>query len=87
MASPHEGHFKAVYHMYGHLKGHHNARMVFDPTYPNIDRSNFLENDWKSFYEDVEQSILLDAPKARGKEVDIHVFTDLDLAADKLTRC
>ena len=35
-----------VFHIFGYLKGHHNARMVFDPTYPTPDMSMFQEHDW-----------------------------------------
>ena len=39
----------AVFQIFGHLKGHHNARMVFDPTYPTPDMSMFQEHDWCDF--------------------------------------
>ena len=37
MEQPHEGHLEAVFHVFAYLKKKHNARMVFDPTYPDID--------------------------------------------------
>jgi hypothetical protein len=30
---PCEGHLDAVYHLFAYLSLHHNARVVFDPTY------------------------------------------------------
>ena len=36
-----EDHLEAVFHMFRYLKGHHNARMVFDQTYPTPDMSIF----------------------------------------------
>ena len=46
---PREGHLEVVFHIFGYMKSHHNARMVFDPTYPNPDMSIFQEHDWCDF--------------------------------------
>lgn len=86
MALPREGHLEAVFHVFGYLKNRHNSRMVFDPTYPRIDKSNFMEHDWKSFYGDVKEPIPVDMPKPRGKEVDIRLYVDSDHAGDKRSR-
>ena len=45
IALPQEAHLEAVFHTFGYLKGHYNARMVFDPTYPTPDMSMFQEHD------------------------------------------
>ena len=45
LALPREGHIEAVFHIFGYLKGHQNARMVFDPIYPTPDMSMLQEND------------------------------------------
>ena len=87
LALPREGHLEAVFHVYAYLKGKHNSRLVFDPTYPEIDYSVFQENhEWKSFYGDVKEAIPLNAPEPRGKEVDLRLFVDSDHANDKLAR-
>ena len=31
---PRGGHLEAVFRIFGYMKGHHNSRMVFNPTYP-----------------------------------------------------
>ena len=41
LALPQEGRIEAVFHIFGYMKGHHNSRMVFDPTYPTPDMSMF----------------------------------------------
>ena len=41
-----EGHLEAIFHIYAYLKMKHNSRMVFDPTYPDIDMSQFKKCDW-----------------------------------------
>ena len=79
LALPQEG---AVFHMFAHLEHRHNARLVFDPSYPVIDMSVFKDCDWKHFYGDVKEAIPPNAPSPRGKEVDIRLFCDSDHAGD-----
>jgi hypothetical protein len=86
MGLPCEGHFDAVLHVFGYLKKKHGSRMVFDPTYPDIDMSVFEICDWREFYGNVTEAILGDAPKVLGKMVDIRMFVDSDHAGDKLAR-
>jgi hypothetical protein len=85
-AMPREGHLDAVFHIYGYIKNKHNSGMIFDPTYPNIDLSNFKECDWREFYGDVKEAIPPNAPPPRGKEVVMRLFVDSSHADDKLTR-
>ena len=42
---PREGHMDAVFHVFAYLKARYNSRMVFDPTYPYIDKTNFQEHE------------------------------------------
>ena len=44
LALPREGHLEAVLHIFGYLKGHHNAWMVFDLTYPTPDMPMLQEH-------------------------------------------
>ena len=83
---PREGHLEAVFHIFAYLDKKHNACIVFDPTYPDIDMSCFKECDWHHFYGDVKEAIPPNAPLPRGKEVDLRMFVDSDHAGDKLTR-
>jgi len=41
MAMPREGHLDALFDVFCYLKRKHNSRLVFDPTYPDIDSSVF----------------------------------------------
>lgn len=86
LAMPRRGHFEALLHVFGYLEKKHNSRVVFDPTYPDIDMRSFQEHDWKTFYGDVKESIPPNAPEPRGKDVDLRLFVDSDHAGDKLTR-
>jgi hypothetical protein len=86
LAQPREGHLNAVFHIFGYLEKKHNARIVFDPSYPVIDMSVFKECDWKQYYGDVNEAIPPNAPEAQGKEVDLRLFVDSDHAGDQRTR-
>ena len=66
LASPREGQLEAVFHIYAYLEKRHNSRMVFDPTYPDIDLSEFKECSWKDFYRNVKEALPPNAPAPRG---------------------
>ena len=83
---PREGHMEGVYRIFAYLKCKHNARLVLDPTYPSIDMRSFIEADWTEFYGAVREAIPPNAPKARGKPVDLRLFVDASHADDKVTR-
>ena len=85
LALPREGHLEAVYFIFAYLKKKHNTRMVFDPTYPDIDMTKFEECDWKPFYDNVEEALPPNAPPPRGKTVDTRLFVDADHAGDRIT--
>ena len=86
LALPREGHLEALFHIYSYLDVRHNSRMVFDPTYPTVDKDNFMTCDWKEFYGNVREQIPVDAPEPRGKDVDVRLFVDADFAGDKVNR-
>lgn len=86
MALPREGHLDAVFHVFAHLKNRHNARLVLDPTYPEIDTSIYQYHDWESTYGKLTEPIPSDMPTPLGKEVDLRLKVDADFAGDKVTR-
>ena len=86
LAMPREGHLECIFHIFAYLKINHNSRMVFDPSYPGIDMSQFKKCDWKSFYPEAKEAIPTNAPEPRGKEVDIRLYVDSDHAGDSTTR-
>ena len=86
LSLPQEGHLEAVFHIFGYLKGHYNARMVLYPTYPTPDLSMFQEHDWCGFYGDVKEPIPTNAPDPRGKEVYLRIIVYSDHAVDKINR-
>ena len=87
LAMPREGHLESALHIFAYLRIHHNSRLIFDPTYPRIEPDQFKENnDWKSMYGEVQEAIPLNAPKPRGKEVDLRLYVDSDHATETKTR-
>jgi hypothetical protein len=79
-------HLDAVYHLFTYLSLHHNARVVFDPTYPNVDMRDFIKTDWKPMYGDVKEVIPTKAPVTRGKVIDLRLFVDSDHVGEHFTR-
>ena len=56
-------HLQQIYHMFVYLKDHHNERIVFDPTYPDIDFEDFEKKDWCMFYGDAKNELPHDMPE------------------------
>ena len=83
---PRYGHLDAALHVIAHLKSRSNARMVFDPTYPDIYHHAFDRQDWVHFYGDVKEAIPMNAPEPRGKDADLRLMVDSDHAGDKVRR-
>ena len=87
LAMPRKGHLQGALHVMSYLRLKHNSRLVLDPSYPDIDMSEFNRNrDWTDFYGDAEESIPHNAPKPRGKGVDLRMFVDSDHAGNKANR-
>ena len=55
-AIPRQGHLEAVLYIMGYLKLMHTSRLTLDPSYHNIDHSNFWQGDWTDFYEDTMEA-------------------------------
>jgi hypothetical protein len=86
LACPWEGHLENALHVMGYLRLKHNSRLIFDPTYPDIDQTAFPSFEWTEFYGDVEEAIPPDMPLPLGKDVDLHMMVDSDHAGEKRTR-
>jgi hypothetical protein len=87
MALPRSGHLDAALRIFAYLKQKHNSRLVFDPTYSQVDETEFnLCADWSSQYEDVKEAIAPNAPPPRGKAIMMQMYVDADHAGDQVTR-
>ena len=69
----------------GYQKVKHNSRLVFDPSYPKIDHSNFQEYDWTDFFKGAVEAIPCNAPPPRQKEVHLCMYLDSSHAGSKKT--
>lgn len=89
LALPRIGHLEQVMHIFGYLKQHHNAELVFDPTYPEIDENAFQKKDWStSEFGHLEGKEILppNQPQPRGQGVVVRANVDADHATDTTTR-
>ena len=86
IAMPREGHMQQVLHIFAYLKINHNARVVFDPSYPEIDNNMFERKDWSSMYGTDKESVPGNAPRPMGNEFIIRAYVDASFAGCKLTR-
>ena len=50
VAMPREGKIQQLLHLFEYLKSHRNARIVFDPSYPDIDSEQFTRRECRSLY-------------------------------------
>ena len=87
MVMPREGHLDQLYHMFGYLKSKHNAAMFFDPTVPNIDRSQFPRQEWgHTTYAGMKEQLPSNMKKSRGFGFVMSAYVDSDHAGDYVTR-
>jgi hypothetical protein len=86
LAYPREGHLDTALHIMGYLKNKHNTRLVFDPTYPDIDKGDFPKYDWTEFYGNAKELMPADMPPPLGKDVDLRMMVDSDHAGDRRIR-
>jgi hypothetical protein len=87
MRMPRKGHLISVFRVFAYLKQKHNARMIYDPTYPKIDYTKFRANEeWEKFYGDVKEAIPSNATQPRGKPVVLITYVDSDHSGDQPTR-
>ena len=64
----HEGHMQQVLLIFAYLKINHNARLVFDPSYPEINNEAFGKRDWSSMYGTDKEPTPGNAPESLGCE-------------------
>ena len=74
LAIPRRGHLEALFHIFAYLDIKHNSRMIFDPTHPEIDMSDFKICNWKEFDGSATEALPPDAPLPLGKEVDFNLY-------------
>ena len=63
VALPRVGHLQAAVHIMAHIGQRYNFRLVYDPSYPEIDHSVFIECDWSECYRDAKEAVSVNAPE------------------------
>ena len=83
IALPREGHLDTAVHVMAHVGQRYNPRLVYDPSYPEIDHGVFKESDWSEFYRDCKLAIPMNAPEPQAKEVDICMLWKVTMQGTK----
>jgi hypothetical protein len=82
----HVGHLEAVYHAFAYLNKHEKSSIIFDPTDPVPITPTMAKPDWSAFYDNCEEELPPQMPKALGYPVNIHVLVDANHAVNVVTR-
>jgi len=87
MDLPREGHLNAAFHMFAFLKLKHNAVIVFDPSKPEINESEYEKEDWSATpYGKCIEDIPHNSPEPLDTEFVMRPFVDSNHAGDTITR-
>jgi hypothetical protein len=88
LAMPRIGHLQQLFNMFAYLKKYHNSEMVFDPSYPEIDKTKFQRQDWSAtaWGDGLVEEIPANLPEPRGYGMMMRAFVDADHAGDLVTR-
>ena len=89
MAMPREGHLEQLFHIFSYLKKLHNTELVFDPSDPVIDESQYERKDWTSSkfgHIQGKEIIPENMPEPRGLGFTMSALVDADHASDTVTR-
>ena len=89
LAMPWEGHLTQVLHIFGYLRKYHNAELVYNPSNPCVNESDFQISDWSSSefgHIQGEEVFPPNAPEPRGLGFVMRLKVDADHATDTVTR-
>ena len=89
LALPREGHFSQVLQVFAYLKKYHNTELVYDPSDPVIEPSDFERRDWTASefgHVDGKEELPPSMPEPRGQGFTIRAKVDADHASDTVTR-
>ena len=89
LALPRKGHLDQVLQIFGYLKKYHNTELVYNPSEPEVELSQFERRDWMAseFGHVVgKEETPKDMPELRGMGFIIRAKVDADHASDTTTR-
>jgi hypothetical protein len=62
LMAPRDFHLELCFHIFAYLDTHEHSRLVFDPTYCNIDEACFTNSDWSQYYPDASEAYHIHTP-------------------------
>ena len=86
---PRKGHLDQVLQIFEYLKKYHNTELVYDPSNPEVELSQFERRDWtasKFGHVVGKEETMKDMPEPRGVGFVIRAKIDADHASDTKTR-
>ena len=91
LALPREGHLLQLFRMFPYLEKEHNCKIVFDHIVPEIDKADFLKENWdNTVYTnergELKAEIPTNLPTSLGKVFTMRVYVDSDHTGDQVTR-
>ena len=84
-----EGHLEQVFQIFGYLKKYHNTELVYDPSNPEIDPTQFERRDWissKFGHVDGEEELPPSMLEPHGMGFTMRAKVNTDHASDTVTR-
>ena len=86
-AAPREGHLHTLLRIFAYCKKHDKSKLVFDYWKKDWNNVNWVEYDWKCFYDNIKgETLPSNMPEPRGKSVQINLFCDAAHATCLQTR-
>ena len=89
LALPREGHLEQVFHIFSYLRKYHNTELVYDPSDPCVEESDFERRDWASSefgHVEGKEELPPNMPEPRGMGFVMRAKVDADHASDTVTR-
>ena len=93
LMSPRIGHLNQAAHIVAYLRKHNRSTIMMDPEKIDVvwkgnveDHPDRRRGIMRTIYRDAESDTPSNAPKTRGKSVQLNVYCDADHAGDRITR-
>ena len=89
LALPREGHLEQELHIFAYLKKYHNTELVYDPSNPVVDETDFERRDWASSefgHVEGNEEFPANMPEPRGHGFIMRAKVDADHASDTVSR-
>ena len=86
VSMPREGNFQQLLHMFAYLKIRHNAHIVLDMSYPEIDEEDFKKKYWGDVYGNDPDTVPSNIPMPLGSEFIMRDYVKKAFARCKVIR-